>query len=156
MYFCAPTMRVRLTLHLANQILQRESIENVKSLPGTTNGIPTNCSSRLNALRDYLHLKKTFQWNKENRLNESSAACFSGVHLASVPVLLGKMGEYPLQLKHTERSTFNTNPLLPRYYSTDFESSFHFVPGIFHIKRAANFDTPLPIPLSFLPGTSLL
>lgn len=58
-YFCASTVKVPLTLHLANQILQWEVTENVKSLSGTINGTPSNCSSRLNALCDYL--KKTFR-----------------------------------------------------------------------------------------------
>lgn len=54
-YSCASAIKIPLTPHLANQT------ENEKALPGTVEGIPTNGSSRLNALCDYLKLWKTFQ-----------------------------------------------------------------------------------------------
>lgn len=56
---CASVTKIPLTPHLANQTGHWESTENEKSLPGTIKGIPTNGSSRLNALCDYLKLWKT-------------------------------------------------------------------------------------------------
>lgn len=91
-------IQIPLTPHLANQTGHWESTENEKSLPGTVKGIPTNGSSRLNALCDYLKLWKTFQRNKETPFPQELIAAFlsqgSSPRFKTDP--LHKMGKIPL------------------------------------------------------------
>lgn len=120
----------------------------------TINTTPTDCPSRLNALRDFR--RKTFKWTKENLCSEgkSQLAYFRAVHPVSVCAFHKTREEPPSYSAHTNRAS-NAKPGLLGYYSTASEFSFHLFLRIFHIKQPVLIPPPPPF-FSFLPATSSL